>query len=231
MADRSIAIPPTTPRKLAATRSGNSDLVVASDNNLVLNTASWLSARASWRRTGVMRDGSPRSFNKTQKVQPGREPLGERIVEERGGALDRGVVLAVFDQPHYGCRQARIPDLTADRVSAVEEALGEGLIDHDHPGRSGRVAFGEVAAFEHPDAEQVEVARRNGGPMDHHLLIRRGCISLHVDLMPRRGACPGGRRHRDYIGVGHADYAGFRHQPLAKSPAEVALLLGRVARI
>src|ERR1039458_9415530 len=72
-------------------------------------------------------------------------------------------------------------------------------------------------------------ARRNGGPMDHHLLIRRGCISLDVDLMPRRGACPGGRRHRDYIGVGHADHAGFRHQPLAKSPAEVALLLGRSA--
>ena len=122
-------------------------------------------------------------------------------------------------------------DLAADRVSAAEEAVGEGLIDDDHHGRLGRIALGEVAAFEHADAEQFEVAGRNGGAMDHHLLIGRGSVSFDVELVPGRGASPGGRRHGDHIGVGHADHARFRLQPLAKHPAEIPLLLGRVARV
>ena len=141
------------------------------------------------------------------------------------------MVFTVFHQADHGKHIPLAPDLAADGVPAVEEPLGEGLIDDKHAGRFGRVLFGEVAAIQQADAEQIEVAGRNGGAMDHHLLLRGWRVTFDIELVPGRGAGAGGGGHGDYIGVGDADHAGFRLQAFAEDAAEIALLHGRVAGI
>ena len=125
---------------------------------------------------GGHQQGVAHSLEEDRKIETRGEPLIEGKIEEGSGAFDGRVILAVFHQSYHRGFIAFAMNLSADRVSALEETIGESLVDNDDQRRVGGIAFGEVAAIEQVDAEEVEVTGRDRGAMAlSDLSNRRSC--------------------------------------------------------